>query len=202
MKEIKTTIFILFLLYIVLMVSTFYNGRRRENFLNFFGDSNDKEKNMDDIYKIVIISPDDQSSNQLEKYEIYYNKKIIYETNGKWNLDKIEFKLLSPQTNKSINIKYNSRKNNYFFNLNGQNIEIFYRNRKNPIKIILNNDNDIIYGKKEKNKMTFALLDMPIANIEDNRLKIENGGKKYLEVFIISFIIINQIKKELNISHD
>jgi hypothetical protein len=165
---------------------------------------NENMENMENNNFIIIRYPNDKF--ELNKYIGKINNKIIYSIKGEWNLDKK--KLIININDKNIKIKNN---NNIYTYKNENDIKIIYKNQEICADIIIDNHVDELKVKKINNDYIFYrnLEDEFIEKIEDKKKDneynvkiIKKEDEKYNELFFITFIILDQMNKELNISFD
>lgn len=123
-------------------------------------------------------------------------------TGGKWDLNEKEpFIMIN---GKKVVIK--DSKNVYMFEIDGREVKLTYNNKCGEIVINNYTDEFKICGEYngnyviQKGEKILANID----NVEKNKYKlnIKDGKQEYINIYIISFIIMNQIEKELQISLD
>lgn len=149
----------------------------------------------------------------IDNYIILDDKnKEIYKIDGKWNLD--IFYLYLQKDNTKIPIK--KIDGTYQFTSNKINTKIIYKpsdENDNIIgQLILNNYEDELNIYKEDNNYIYKSGEKVVAKVErieskkdKNKFKLDIVDIKYnkfLDSFIVSFIIFNHIEKQLNFSHD
>lgn len=140
-----------------------------------------------DNMKQLIFKQDIVKSFDLDNYSIFDNNIEIYKTSGKWNLDESNWQLIDIINNKTINIIKD--KNQYKFN----NVIIDMQNKI----IIINNYENELFLTDNLIKTTDNNI---IASLNNNILEYKNNEN--LSTYIICFIIIKQLHKQLNFSHD
>jgi hypothetical protein len=147
---------------------------------------------------------------ELDNYTIFdNNNNQLWQTSGKWNLDEFTLQLTNGKTNIVITRKDNTYK--YSFN-NLAVITEYKKTAKSIGTIIVNNyedelyytiDNTIMRQENTPSLANIILQQQPQNKTTINYILIYNeSDSKYMILYIISFIIFNQINKQLNYSHD
>lgn len=184
-------IFIIFLFYI-------FNTSQTEHFNNANSDSS-----------YYIITQTFVKEFDIDNYKILNDKnKEIYKIDGKWNLD--VFYLYIQKDKKKIPIK--NIDNSYQFKSNNIDTKIIYRPDGDAIgQLILNNYEDELNVYRENDNYIFKSGSEIVAKIEKtesktdkNKFKLNIANSRYnkfLDSFIVCFIIFNHIEKQLNFSH-
>jgi len=144
----------------------------------------------------------------IDNYTIYDNEdKEIYKTAGKWNLDETNWRLI----NDKVKINIENKDNKHLFTY-GDNVfnEVIYQPDDDKLGnlIINNHEAELAITKIDGNIIFTSTGEDIVVKVENNddkeyKLIIEDKlYNKYLESFIISFIIFTHIDKELNYKHD
>lgn len=144
----------------------------------------------------------------LDNYIAYDDGKEILKSGGKWNLDEKNLYVMHDK----IKIDIIDNKNVYTFK-NKYDVQLTFRNNDVCGTMIINDHMDELnVCHSNTDEYIFKRKNIDIADVKlekkgnDENIYLLNiinkSAQNYKEIFIISFIIFNQIEKELNLSFD
>ena len=142
------------------------------------------------------------NSFSLDNYKVMQGDKVLLTSGGKWNLGDKNLYVMIGNTKVNIDISGNKYHFNYKHDV------ILSGN-----EIIVDNYSDVFNVKKIKEGYEYMRNDKLLANIiykdhNDNGIETNiyniniKNNEDYLYIYIICFIILNQIDKDINISLD
>lgn len=135
----------------------------------------------------------------LDEYTVYKNKDILLKSGGTWSLDKKNLYITIDKTKININIHGNEY---HFTHKHDATIS--------GNEIIIDNYADVIQIKKIKDGYQFVRKNKVLAEIVfyekddgNNVFHLDiKENEDYLYIYIIAFIIFEQINKDINMSLD
>lgn len=152
-----------------------------------------------EISNVIKIIQKPVKSLNLDEYTVYKNKDLLLKSGGTWSLDKKNLYVTLGKTKVNIDI----RGNQYHFTYK-------HDTTISGNEIIIDNYADVIQIKKIKDGYQFVRKNKVLAEIVfyekdggDNVFHINiKENEDYLYIYVIAFIIFEQINKDINMSLD
>ena len=200
------TIFVFLTLFaIYLAIQYYYYLYPYEHFSALF--KKGKEANEDDTVKddeIEIVQKCNRDN--LDTFFVYDNKgNRLYQSNVTWNIDKINFNLISKKD--KINVAFDFLSNKYRFKCDKYNVELI---NKDKCQIIINDYDDLFECVKKGDNYLFKKHNFDIAKARCIKsdggktyiISMEKDMKKYRDIFMTALIVNLQIDKDMTCNHD